>query len=319
MYRLFKRKDINDDHWDELINSSPNGVIYALTYFLDTTIHSWEAIIDYDESQQNPYRLVMPLIVGRKYGLKYIAYEPYVVQLGIFSKEALNQSVFDSLIRKVRTVGVKINHYPFETSLSTLVQDGIAHSQLSTNQLNSFDLKDPYEDLSSRYNRNRKRSLAKAKNHNLKVLETNDFEPFAELFRKHTYPKIIGMELCQLDQLREIHDVLSAHHHVEIYQVSDNDEVLSSGLFLKFRDTLTYSFCTNSPLGTSKNAQSLLLDHVIKKYAESEYILEAHSGSHVGVGYFYKSFGAKVSKVLVWKDQKINPISLMLNLIKRKL
>lgn len=305
MLRFFKRSDITDALWDEVISSSPNGVIYATTCFLDTSRYSWEAIIYYDENHSNPYRAVMPVIINRRYGLKYLAYEPWCTQLGIFSFSEPDLKMVELFIKNTQKQGAKINKYPFEPSVGPLVEKAIAKENLIEHRLNFFDLSKPYEVLSSRYNRNRRRALKKGCALGLLFKETHDIDAYIRLFEKYTYPRIQGMIRSQLIQLKNIYETLQQEKQVEMYEVTGQGETLSIGMFLKFKTDLIYYSCTNSSAGLKQHAQSFLLDSVIRKYSGTNFTLQAYSGSHVGVTRFYDSFGAQKKAVLIWNDQKL--------------
>ncbi len=315
MFKTLKRHEIVDALWDELISESANGVIYATSFFLDTSVYTWEGIIYYDESYKNPYRAVMPIFVGRKYGLKYLAYEPYCAQLGIFSFSDIDQGMVDGFVKKAGETGVKINHYPFETSLSPHIEIAITKKNLTQHQLNCFDLREPYEITSSKYNRNRRRLLQKANTYGLKFGKTNDIDRYISLFRRYTFPKIGGMTEPQLDQLKNIYETLDCRQCAEMYEVFSGSEVLSMGMFFKFKNDLIYYSCTNSEEGLRRQSQSLLFDSVIRQYSQSNYILQAYSGNHSGVKQFYASFGAKRSTVLIWNDQKLRFKNILSNLV----
>ncbi len=305
MLRLFKRQDINDELWNQTIYQSCNGVIYALTHFLDQTIHKWEAIIDFNENDSNPYKIIMPLIIGKKYGLRYMAHEPFLTELGIFSKQVLVQQKVAEIIKAARNLTVKINNYPFENSLSQLVSASLDGIYLKEAQLNQLSLNISYKQLLKGYNRNRSRILKRAGDLPLIVAETNDIETHVRLFKAFIYPKIKGMQSHQLDQLKKIYYAMASHGLAKIYDVRYENITLSSGIFLFFNKVITYYTCTNSDLGKKYNSPSILLDFIIKKYSSSPLILEAYSGSHSGVDYFYRSFNFSKKNLFIWNNQKI--------------
>ena len=55
MIQLLKHNEIDKPRWDECIQNSPNGLIYAYSWYLDFISPKWEAMVRGD------YEFIMPL------------------------------------------------------------------------------------------------------------------------------------------------------------------------------------------------------------------------------------------------------------------
>src|SRR6266542_2732865 len=85
---------IDKTKWDRCIDESPNGLIYAYSFYLDQMSTHWDALV-LDE-----YKAVMPLPWRKKAGIYYL-YQPFnIAQLGIFG-EAINQELVAAFLNKV--------------------------------------------------------------------------------------------------------------------------------------------------------------------------------------------------------------------------
>jgi len=74
---------------------APNGVFYALSWFLDSTIHDWEALIKGD------YEAAMVLPVFRRMGIPFLG-QPYpAIQLGVFSKKKLTPIEMNTFLNAI--------------------------------------------------------------------------------------------------------------------------------------------------------------------------------------------------------------------------
>ncbi len=68
---------INSSVWNQVINDSSNGLIYAQSHYLDAITDQWDALII------NQYETIMPIPWKMKAGIKYAYTPPFVQQLGL--------------------------------------------------------------------------------------------------------------------------------------------------------------------------------------------------------------------------------------------
>ena len=85
--RFIDRGKLDVSRYNSCIDSASNGLIYAYTFYLDFTAHTWGALV------LNDYQAVMPLPYRKKLGICYL-YQPLLTaQLGVFGKEITEQMV----------------------------------------------------------------------------------------------------------------------------------------------------------------------------------------------------------------------------------
>ena len=77
-----------------------------------------------------------------------------------------------------------------------------------------------------------------------------------------------------------------------IWSVISGDEIISSIFFTIFHNRLTLLLPTTNEKGYSKRANIFLVNHLIRTYQNSNYILDFEGSEIPGVRNFYESFGA---------------------------
>lgn len=82
-------------YYDKCIGSSPNGLIYALSWYLNIVCPNWEILTSEDHSA------VMPLPVIRTLGRRVLKQPDYAFQLGVFSTRIPSPDVIQHFIRSI--------------------------------------------------------------------------------------------------------------------------------------------------------------------------------------------------------------------------
>ena len=72
--RHVKHKDINKLKWDKCIDTAPNGLIYANSFYLDIMSKGWDGLV------MNDYEAVMPLTWNKKFGIFYLRQPAFTQQ-----------------------------------------------------------------------------------------------------------------------------------------------------------------------------------------------------------------------------------------------
>ena len=95
MIRYIAHNQIDTQHWDECIAQSPDGLVYAWSWYLDVVHPGWEALIEDD------YETVMPLAPGRKFGINYL-FQPFFTQkFGVFGKKEVSEAKIKEFLEAI--------------------------------------------------------------------------------------------------------------------------------------------------------------------------------------------------------------------------
>ena len=93
--RLLSHNEIDIVKYDECIENSMQGTVYAMSWYLNAVFPGWSAYVIDD------YDVVMPIPLKQKFGLKYALQPQFCQQLGIFSKSWLSKLQAKELFGKL--------------------------------------------------------------------------------------------------------------------------------------------------------------------------------------------------------------------------
>jgi hypothetical protein len=90
--RLIPYDQIDFKKWDTCINRSSNGLLYAYSWFLDSTCDKWDALVEED------YKAVFPLPLIRKKARYRLTPSRYSLQLGLFATYPISKEILQNFI-----------------------------------------------------------------------------------------------------------------------------------------------------------------------------------------------------------------------------
>lgn len=278
MIQYVKRKDLNIDKYDACIQNARNSRIYALSNYLDIVADNWDALV------LNDYEAAMPLPWRSKYFLKYIYPPCWTQQLGVFSTNTINSNLVDAFIKAIPEKFVKKTiQFNSECKNSLPLTDRINYT-LSLNQ--------EYNNLLKSYRKDRRDRLKKFKKLDLKISIETDVSKLIELFKINYHGKVSLNELDyqkleKLSLLQKLNPLI-----LKIY--NSNNELISGSLFFKDHHRIYYLFSANNTEGNKVQGNTAILDYIIQKYAETNYILDFEGSMIPGIASFFKSFGSNL-------------------------
>jgi hypothetical protein len=305
MIKLLSRNEIDDNQWNELINTCSYGYCYALTWYLDIVSPNWKALIFL---QNGDYQVVMPLPIATTFGIDYVKQPLFCQQLGIFSKNSDNISEIPDKVF-LEFFATLFQHYNYVAEYSFNIGNGII--DFSQKHL-SGDLKPPdrcfllhthllnlqqdYTTIYKNYNKDRKLNLKRAKLSQTNIIESQDINPLIEIFITETEHKIKGgVHVQAYDLLRKVYQALLDRNIAKIYYIINQQQEIESGILLVFSQRkIIYLFNAAKTKYRKNNGRTLLIDHVLQLYANKEYdYFDFESPEIKDISDFYQSFGAK--------------------------
>jgi len=168
--RVLKRKEIDEQEWNALIQASVPSLPYALTYYLDAVAENWEAVVI------NDYEAAMPLVWLRKLGVKCL-YQPYYCQqLGIFSKQNLSEHAMKEILLAAQPfsyININLN------SSAKIIAEELS---LKSKRNLLLDLSKDYSAIRKKYAENHKRNIAKAEKCKLVFKEEVELKQFQKFY-----------------------------------------------------------------------------------------------------------------------------------------
>lgn len=283
MIKYVPHSYIDRKKYDQCIILDHSKLIYGLSWYLDLVCDSWDALV------LNDYDAVWPLPVREKLGIKYF-FRPYAVQqLGIFSKQELDESVQQDFLDEVQANCRFADIYGNE---SQVFKSSNKKLELSDNLNLTLALNDSYENIYVNYSSNNKRNIKKAAKLNWTLFENDNPEVLIELFKSSR-----GANL-QLDEefYRIIAKVMYACLHNnsgKLWTLYNERNDLCAGIFmLEFRGRQTLLFSGANEEAKKAGAMGYLLNEYIILQSAKKDILDFEGSNNEGLARFYSGFGA---------------------------
>jgi len=296
MIRHLLPNEIDHKKWDNCINESFNGNIYALSWYLNIIHPEWEALVEDD------YKRIMPLPVSKKYGISYMLQPFFIQQLGIFSKSKLNPEKIEEFINaiplKIKYIDINLNIHNW------LASDNF-------NQINNInhllDLVSAYKIIKKNYSSNAKRNLKKAENNNLQLMKNIKPNELIFLFKNNKGKEIDSFDESDYKKLERL-IYMSIHKGMGIlYGVyNSSNQLCASAFFTLHNHRLVFMFSGSNHLAKENGAMFFLIDSVIREHSPSMVTLDFEGSNDRNLSRFYKGFG---SKEVFYKRIKINRLN----------
>ena len=281
MIRLLKHNEINKRRWDDCINKSFNGNVYALSWYLDIVHPNWNALIE------NDYERVMPLTNSKKFGLSYMFQPFFVQQLGVFSTSQLSQDDVDNFIKAIPQQYIltqyRLNSYNKVDYDSDIIAK---HRNVE------LDLIYDYQYLYNNYNNNTKRNLAKAEAAGLSINNNINPEIIISLFRNNRGKDVKHWKDKEYNRFLELINTAISQECCFTIGINDLDNnTIAGAVFMHSHDRIIFLFSGSDEAHKDKHALTMLLDNVIREFSETQYTLDFEGSDNDGLARFYKGFG----------------------------
>ena len=270
---FFKQGDIDREKYDQCVLSAANGVIYAMSWYLDAVAPDWSLLATPD------YSFVMPLPRKQKFGIPYLLQPLMCQQLGIFSEETILEKTYRQFIKKI----------PAAYCILQLNSGNLfAQKELRSNCV--LDIRPDYESIRSRYHNNTRADLKKSAKADLLIDHQTDYPAILE-FAKQQSPYYTGKVLDIATRLAE-----KAHEKDSLLARCVRDkassELVSAVLFFRWKNRLYYLLPVSSAEGKKTSAMRFLLDRFIAEFAGKAYWIDFEGSVLPSVAQFYRNFGA---------------------------
>jgi len=283
MISYLKHYEIDKQRWDDCINQSDNGLVYAMSWYLDMVCPDWEALIKDD------YQYVFPLTRGKKYGIHYL-FQPYFAQqLGVFSVHPVDTLITDEFIRsiprKYRLVEINLNEFQEQGTENP-------ERMMKDNFNLTLALSKPYEELYSNYSQNTRRNLKKAREAKIRIADIVNENELIQMFRKNRGKDIEKMNDSAYSILHQIVTECKKRGMIKISGAFTNDKLCAGVLFLSWKQRHIFLFSASNADARKNGAMSLIIDTFIRQHAGYNETLDFEGSNDKNLARFYHSFGS---------------------------
>ncbi|MBL7836302.1 MAG: hypothetical protein JNM67_02190 [Bacteroidetes bacterium] len=280
--QYIKHNKIDKKRWDDCIKNSPNGLVYAYSFFLDIMADKrWDALVMGD------YEAVFPLVWNRKFGLKYL-YQPYFCQqLGLFCRTEVREELLHDFIRKIPR---KFVYWDFHLNYS----NNFFSPDIQFVNRTSFtiDLNQDYLSIYDKFNSDAKKNLAKAALAGYNLLKPTSAQSAADCFFD-----AYGIWYAQPEKLKN--KILAcATKAIDLnlgfcLEITGKDgQLWCSGFFFISHNRIHYAMAAPTELGKKIGATHVLIDEVLKAYSDTHLTFDFEGSDLKNVAYFYSKFGS---------------------------
>jgi len=293
MIRYLTGNEIDLKKYDNCISKAINSRIYAYSWYLDIVADkNWDVLV------LNDYEAVMPLPKRKKYFISYIFLPPWVQQLGVFSMSEISENLIkrfiDQMPKKFKLIDIFFNSKNF-----------FEHKDLTLRVNYILSLNNPYEALIKNYSKGRKSSIKQAQKIDLEVVQGYSHTEIINLFKINKGLKLnkSNVDYHILNTLIEAALLLNMAKSLAV--LNSKKELIGGALFLKNDQRITYLFSSINTEGREKQAMSFLIDYVVKKFSNSEYIFDFEGSMINDIALFFKSFGAEKETYYHFNSKRI--------------
>ncbi len=296
MYQYFYHKNIDKTLWDRCIDQSKNGIIYALSWYLDITSPGWDAII---KEMEGHYVAVLPLPRSKKFGLNYIKQPLLSQQLGlIYQYGEVDKKDMQDIASLIKERYNYVYAFKFNTENKLLLETALPGFSQEIHHTYHLDLKKSYETIVSGYKADRRWRINKVKRSSVKVEKSEEIDILIKMFNDSVAPKIYGIVGDKLEYriLRELFEATKCRQMCTLLAAkNENGEVLAMGLFFKYNRKIIYIFNASTAKGKRLSAISLVVDKVLEENANQDLCFDFESPEIPDVAEFYRRFGSEAT------------------------
>lgn len=294
MITRFRRSQLDTAAYDACVEASEWGMIYGLSWWLDTVAPNWECLVERDP--QGTYQAVFPIPLQRKFSYRFVHQPLFCQFLAIYAKETLSLSqqkqFLDALFENYRFVASLCLAFPGREVLQSY-----SFVSLTPFHTHLISLENSYEYLRSQYNRDRKMNVKRAEKIGWENREGNEIQTLATLFQNFHEHQIEGG--AHPDTYRLLHRLFQQTQErgfSELRYAQKQGRIHAGAWLVRFRQRTLYLFNAANETGRRGNARSFLLDGYLKEKAGSSGVFDFESAQKKDIADFYASFGSDVQE-----------------------
>ncbi len=274
---------IDRQQWDECIDASPHGLIYAQSFYLDTMAPGWNALVG------DAYEWVMPLTARKKYGIKYLYQPAFTQQLGVFAKQQSNQVPFNAIAKYLKN-NFRFLEVNFNYATPVVLLPGFQNSA-GTNFI--LPLQQGYAHINERYHSVLKKNLKKAQHAKLTCKPFNNHTKCIEEYAASYGGRMKHVTPTDFKNFNNICHQQHAQNQLVCRAVTNaQNQLMATAVILSDGKRLYNMMNTPTAEGRKVQANHFLIDAVIQEFAGQNLLFDFEGSDLPGVKSFYESFNA---------------------------
>lgn len=281
--RILKRNLIDDNKWNLSISQAANSLPYAYTWYLDALCSRWVGLIVGD------YEFIMPLPIGRKWGMLYVYQPMFCQQLGVFYKwrsEPVIRLMVTTALSKFVFVNLNLNS---DNNLKEPVTGATQKKNLV------LALTGKHSAIQKRYSENTLRNIKKGLKAGLIFEESNkrDFDAFADLYIRDTVRKDSTFRPRHLKALKQLVQQFIIHDCGRLFVAKTSEGTICAGVIVvESGNRIIHLIPSADDYARRNGGMHYVIDAVLAHYADSGKVYDFEGSSVESIARFYEGFGA---------------------------
>jgi hypothetical protein len=272
------------EDYDRCISSSPNGTIYALSWYLDIICPDWELLANPD------FSTVMPLPVFRSMGRKTLRQPDYGYHLGVFSTSIPDP---ETIYRYLKAIPDNYKLRKLCLNKFNIVTKNIARIHNAA----ELDLISPYQQTKAKFSRIILDRLNLAAENSISYVShtsVNDLLMFSYRLDKLSKQKL---KPTQISTLRLIASNAIRYRSAQLSSAYDRTNSLCAVmLFLIFNGRASILHAAANVEGMETGAIEFIIDHFIRKNSEQNLVLSIDNPGDIYLMETLQHFGSGISE-----------------------
>ena len=298
MIKYLKHSELDINKWNQCIENSFNGLIYAHSWYLSMVNENWEALVEDD------YERVFPLTPGRKFGIDYLYQPRFTQQLGIFSKSILTEEIvmnfLEAIPEKFKYTDINLNTFNKLNQAAKSTSFWLNHE---------LDMISPYEKLASDYSSNLKRNLKKATASKISIVKNIKPDYIINIFKTNKGKQLGALRENDYQLLKRIVYLLIYKGIAETVGAFDeNNELCAGAIFVYSKKKAIFYFSATNEFAKASAAMPLLIDTFIRENSGKHLTLDFEGSNDPNLARFYKGFGAKETYYPHYEKSSLGPL-----------
>jgi len=299
--RILKRNLIDDTKWNLTIRQAANSLPYAFTWYLDALCSRWVGLIVGD------YDFVMPLPVGRKWGLLYVYQPLFCQQLGVFYRRR-SETIIDLMLRTAYSKFIYVN---LNINYDNVIKNPMRGLTRKKNLV--IKLEAAHTEVQKNYSDNTNRNIKKGQKAGL-VFEQADakaFADFTDFYVANTTVKDANFKPSHIKALTQLVQQFIIHSCGKLYLAKTAEGAICAGLILiETAQRIIHLMPASDHYARQNGGMHFLTDAVLGHYAGSGKVYDFEGSSIDSIARFYEGFGAQNEPFFVLSKSPFRATSL---------
>ncbi|MBD0400649.1 GNAT family N-acetyltransferase [Flammeovirga sp. EKP202] len=253
---LIKRNKLDTDLWDECINTSPQSLLFAHSWYLDIVAPDWWGVV---VQEHNKYVWVMPFPVYQKAHRLFIKMPLFTPELGYFSTLEQPERFLKEAITLIQ------NHIPY--CIEYIGNSNGEYPDFHSGEDLSIHLSEGYDTIFSSFSKSKKKNIRQSIKRNQEVQLDQNIDGFLQLFNQFTLPKIGVTDNREINAfLRKILPALVKRKKVRIYSIYDQkNQIEASSIFIHHHSRWQYFLNTADPKKKKQHGRLLIFNQFLQE------------------------------------------------------